>query len=95
MDNKNGYWRQVLLLLAEAVYDNKVEQLLELLLTPDEKEVLSVRVQIIKELLDGEMNQRMLKDKLGIGIATVTRGSNNLKEASPEFKQWIMAKLLI
>lgn len=51
--------------------------------TPKERQELPMRVEIVKRLLAGEPQAKITKD-LGVGIATVTRGSKEL--ANGHFK---------
>ena len=55
-----------------------MEQIPRSLLTPSELSEISKRLQIFK-LLEQGMPQRQIAEKLGVGIATVTRGSRALK----------------
>jgi TrpR family trp operon transcriptional repressor len=48
------------------------------ILTPKELTQLATRIEIVKMLKRGVVQQRISK-KLGVGIATVTRGSRELK----------------
>ncbi|HEJ2467050.1 TPA: trp operon repressor [Vibrio cholerae] len=79
-------WQQVLDLVKQAVQQEKHEMLLTMLMTPDEREALVARVNIVHELLQGELSQRQISQMLGVGIATITRGSNELKSRSDEEK---------
>ena len=54
---------------------------LEGLLTPYEQQELINRLQIF-ELLSQGLSQRQVAHQLGVGIATVTRGSRALKAGS-------------
>lgn len=87
-------WQKTMDFLNKAFVDNHQFDIFKLLMTTDERIALTTRVKIIKALLEGTVNQRQLKEQLGIGIATVTRGSNSLKDVSPEFKQWLEETLL-
>ena len=58
-----------------------MEQLLSDLLTPSEISEISKRLQIFN-LLQAGVPQRQIAEQLGVGIATVTRGSRALKEHS-------------
>jgi len=49
------------------------------LLTPNELTDVANRLQVF-EMLEQGIPQRQIADKLGVGIATVTRGSNTLKK---------------
>jgi len=65
-----------------------------MLMTPDEREALVARVNIFCELLKGEMSQRQVSQMLGVGIATITRGSNELKSRSEQEKE-TLSKLIL
>ncbi len=56
----------------------KMENALQRLLTSSELVELSNRLKIFQMLEEG-IPQRKIADILGVGIATVTRGSNALK----------------
>ncbi|MCX8639817.1 trp operon repressor [Gilliamella sp. B3172] len=91
---KTKEWKQTVEILYQAFNDGYSLDILKLLMTADERDALITRVKIVRSLLDGSINQRQLKEQLKIGIATVTRGSNSLKEATPEFKTWLENILL-
>jgi len=58
-----------------------MEKTLRDLLTVGELADVANRLQIIEMLQQG-VPQRQIADKLGVGIATVTRGSHHLKRSS-------------
>lgn len=57
----------------------EMEKALRELLTSSELDDVANRLQIF-ELLEQGVPQRQIADQLGVGIATVTRGSNALKQ---------------
>lgn len=57
----------------------KMEEALYELLTTSELDEINNRLKII-EMLEKGIPQRKIAEELGVGIATVTRGSNALKK---------------
>ena len=56
----------------------QMTEMLEALLTPGELQNIATRLEIAQLLRSG-MTQRDIAKQLGVGIATVTRGSRELK----------------
>lgn len=64
---------------------NEVREFLDGILTSKEREELAVRLQIIR-LLKKKVPQHEIAAKLGVGIATVTRGSKEISKGN--FANW-------
>ncbi|MFA0440249.1 Trp operon repressor [Vibrio sp. 10N.286.49.C2] len=79
-------WQQVLDLIQRTDGADQQAALMTMLLTPDEREAVTARVNILCELLKGELSQRQISQMLGVGVATITRGSAEVKRLSDENK---------
>ncbi|MFH4482335.1 trp operon repressor [Vibrio diabolicus] len=86
-------WQQIIELIRTSMDSEQDDMLLTMLMSRDERESLISRVNIINELLKGELSQRQISQMLGVGIATITRGSNELKSKSDEEKDKIKVLL--
>jgi TrpR family trp operon transcriptional repressor len=64
----------------------KLENLLKGLLTPKEIQELAERFRIVRLLKQG-VGQHEIAKKLGIGVATVTRGSKEIKIGNFKYVQ--------
>lgn len=86
-------WQQFVELLKQAVAEERLEALLEMFLTTDERNSLGLRVQIVNALLNSEISQREIQQQLNTSAATITRGSNMLKVVDPNIRDWVSEKL--
>ena len=85
---KAELWNQVGELLASQE-DQDALDLLTILLTPEERNAVGSRLAIIRALMAGEESQRDMSARLGVSIATITRGSNMLKTLNGQQKSLI------
>lgn len=72
------YLKKLASKMLEIKTEKEMSEFLKSILTPNELEVIPKRLEIVKLLKKG-FPQRKIADKLGLGIATVTRGSRELK----------------
>ena len=87
-------WQQLMELVKTAAEKDQHELLLTMMMTSDERDALVARVNILCELMKGEISQRQVSQMLGVGVATITRGSNELKAKSEQEKAAIAELLL-
>ncbi|MGF1755616.1 trp operon repressor [Vibrio makurazakiensis] len=87
-------WQQLMDLVKTAADNDQHELLLTMMMTSDERDALVARVNILCELLKGDLSQRQVSQMLGVGVATITRGSNELKAKSDAEKSEIEQLLL-
>lgn len=85
MNHHQERFQQFLELLISLNSKKELFQLLELFLSPDEREDIAARYVIIKELLKTNKTQRQISKDLNVSIAKITRGSNELKKIDPTF----------
>lgn len=87
-------WQDFLLLCTRVDSVELLDELCGLLFTLEEKEQLALRVELVKELLNGKKTQREISRDLGISIAKITRGSNALKLISEPLKGYLKKQIL-
>jgi len=75
---KPQYLRELIKTVLSIKTSKELEDFFEGLFTPQELLEIPVRLQIIKLLKKG-VPQHTIAKKLGVGVATVTRGSREIK----------------
>lgn len=73
------FYGQLVDILANTSDSKLMDDFLQGILTAQEREELPKRLEIVKQLLAGKP-QAEIAESLGVGIATVTRGSKELKQ---------------
>ena len=81
-------------ILADVTEPEQLSLLVPLLFSPEELSAVSGRILVYKELLRGEKSQRQIAKEHKISIATITRGSNNLKAMSCAEKKLLQTLLI-
>lgn len=76
--NITSDFKKLVKLLASITSEEEMENLLIGLLTPKEREELPIRIKIIQLLKKG-IPQHQIAEKLGVGVATVTRGAKEIR----------------
>ena len=84
-----GLWPEVLNLIQDQPDAESSNQVLEVLLTPEEQSDIASRLAIMRALLEGSRSQRTIAADLGVSIAKITRCSKYLKRLNPQEKQLI------
>ena len=75
---KNRYLKELIKTVLSIKKSKELENFFEGIFTPQELLEIPVRLEIVK-LLKKKTPQHTIAKKLGVGVATVTRGSRELK----------------
>ncbi len=91
--NKRENWRDFIDLCQNVSSEHELSELLDFFFTIEEKQHIVTRVELVRELLQGNKTQRGIAQDLGISIAKITRGSNSLKTINEPLRKYLMTKL--
>ena len=87
-------WRDFLKLCRESKSPKLLNELLDLLMTVEERNAIALRVELIRELLREKKTQRDIASELEISIAKITRGSNALKIITKSLRKFLVKELV-
>jgi len=86
MPNNAVYKKELVLVLSGIEDPALMRVFLEDLLSPAEFTEIAKRLELVRQL-DAGISQREIAESLGVGIATVTRGSRALKRRNSGFQK--------
>jgi TrpR family trp operon transcriptional repressor len=91
--SKEDGWRAFIELCSHFKKIGELRELFDLFFTLEEKEDVAKRFSILKALLEENLTQREIAEKLGVSISKITRGSNALKIISSHLKEALKKKM--
>ena len=80
---KDG-WDAFLKVCLEAKDQIHLDFFMNCLLSDEEAQSIKKRMVLLHALLQGDQSQRQIAENLGVSVASITRGSNNLKRMTAE-----------
>lgn len=83
---RENAFREICLALSRADDPVLVGEFLECLLTPSEKQEVSSRWALVREIESGT-TQREIARKMGLSLCKITRGSRELKKENSPFRR--------
>ncbi|HEX4839057.1 MAG TPA: trp operon repressor [Rhabdochlamydiaceae bacterium] len=86
-------WKGFVKLCCKLKSEKELENLFDLFLTLEEKELLASRYVIIQALVKGKLTQREIAKVCNVSISQITRGSNALKVIDPKLKSFLESEL--
>lgn len=86
-------WKEFVHLCSKAQTSKDLENLLNLFLTLEEKELLASRYLIIQALFDEKLTQREISEAHHVSISQITRGSNALKIIDRKLTKFLETEL--
>ncbi len=86
-NNSEQYKKELIEVISKISKDKQLlADFIQAILTPHEFENIAVRWQIVKKLEKGEYQESIAED-LHLGIATVTRGSREMRKKEGGFRR--------
>lgn len=90
---EQSLWAPFIELIQKSDSAEQLAELLDCLFTAEEKQNINDRISLVAQLLQGDHSQRQIAKNLNISIAKITRGSNMLKQISPELMEFLQEQL--